>query len=117
MIVVPLVFSSLVVGVAGLGDIGRLGRVGLKTLAYTLVFSTISVLIGLGLANAIRPGERISAETAAELETRYGSEATEPRDAAARRAARRSRFSYRSSTRWYRVIRSPHWRRCPTCST
>src|SRR5688572_7467085 len=77
MIVVPLVFSSLVVGVAGLGEIGRLGRVGLKTLAYTLVFSTISVLIGLGLANAIRPGERIPAETAAELEARYGSEASE----------------------------------------
>ncbi|MGH7565972.1 MAG: dicarboxylate/amino acid:cation symporter [Gemmatimonadota bacterium] len=76
MIVVPLVFSSLVVGVAGLGDIGRLGRVGLKTLAYTLVFSTISVLIGLGLANAIRPGERIPAETAAELESRYGTEAS-----------------------------------------
>jgi DAACS family dicarboxylate/amino acid:cation (Na+ or H+) symporter len=77
MIVVPLVFSSLVVGVAGLGEIGRLGRVGLKTLAYTLVFSTISVLIGLGLANAIRPGERIPAETAAELEARYGGEASE----------------------------------------
>lgn len=77
MIVVPLVFSSLVVGVAGLGDIARLGRVGLKTLAYTLVFSTISVLIGLGLANAIRPGERIPAGTAAELEVRYGTEATE----------------------------------------
>lgn len=76
MIVVPLVFSSLIVGVAGLGDIGRLGRVGLKTLAYTLVFSTISVLIGLGLANVIRPGERIPAETAAELESRYGTEAT-----------------------------------------
>lgn len=77
MIVVPLVFSSLVVGVAGLGEIGRLGRVGLKTLAYTLVFSTISVLIGLALANGIRPGERIPAETAAELEARYGGEASE----------------------------------------
>lgn len=76
MIVVPLVFSSLVIGVAGLGDVRQLGRVGLKTLAYTLFFSAISVLIGLGLANAIRPGERIPAETAAELESRYGSEAT-----------------------------------------
>ncbi|CAN5209498.1 dicarboxylate/amino acid:cation symporter [soil metagenome] len=76
MIVVPLVFSSLVIGVAGLGDVRLLGRVGLKTLAYTLIFSAISVLIGLGLANAIRPGERIPAETAVELESRYGSEAT-----------------------------------------
>ena len=77
MIVVPLVFSSLVVGVAGLGEIGRLGRVGLKTLAYTLFFSFISVMIGLSLANTIRPGERIPAETAAELEARYSGEASE----------------------------------------
>lgn len=77
MIVVPLVFSSLVLGVAGLGDIRRLGRVGIKTLAFTLVLSAISVLIGLGLANAIRPGERIPPDTAAELESRYGSEAEE----------------------------------------
>lgn len=82
MIVVPLVFSSLVIGVAGLGDVRRLGRVGLKTLVYTLVFSAISVLIGLGLANAIRPGERIPPETAAELESRYGSEAAQRVEAA-----------------------------------
>ena len=46
MIVVPLVFSSLVVGVAGIGDIRKLGRVGLKTFAYTIVISAISVVIG-----------------------------------------------------------------------
>ena len=39
MIVVPLVFSSLVVGVAGIGDIRKLGRVGLKTLAYSIIIS------------------------------------------------------------------------------
>ena len=44
MIVVPLVFSSLVVGVAGIGDIRKLGRVGLKSFAYCLVISAISVL-------------------------------------------------------------------------
>src|SRR5688500_1689252 len=37
MIVVPLVFASLVVGVAGIGDIRKLGRIGLKSFAYTLV--------------------------------------------------------------------------------
>ncbi len=39
MVVVPLVFSSLVVGVAGIGDVRKLGRVGLKSFAYTLVIS------------------------------------------------------------------------------
>ncbi|MCC7261506.1 MAG: dicarboxylate/amino acid:cation symporter, partial [Candidatus Latescibacteria bacterium] len=75
MIVVPLVFSSLVVGVAGIGDLRRLGRVGLRSFAYTFVISGISVLIGLGLANTIRPGERISPETAAALQARYGGDA------------------------------------------
>src|SRR5215213_6419358 len=76
MIVVPLVFSSLVVGVAGIGDIRKLGRIGLKSFAYTLVISAISVIIGLVLANTIRPGERINRETADQLAQRYGSDAT-----------------------------------------
>jgi DAACS family dicarboxylate/amino acid:cation (Na+ or H+) symporter len=37
MLVIPLIFSALVIGVAGLGDLRRLGRIGLKTLAYTVV--------------------------------------------------------------------------------
>src|SRR4029453_15793025 len=49
MIVVPLVFSSLVVGVAGIGDIRKLGRVGLKSFAYFFVFSGISFVVGLTL--------------------------------------------------------------------
>jgi DAACS family dicarboxylate/amino acid:cation (Na+ or H+) symporter len=76
MIVVPLVFSSLVVGVAGIGDIRKLGRVGLKSFAYTLIISAISVLIGLTLANTIRPGDRLDSETRARLEQRYSSDAT-----------------------------------------
>ncbi len=80
MIVVPLVFSSLVVGVAGIGDIRKLGRIGFKSFAYTLIISAISVIIGLTLANTIRPGERISPEIAAELKAEFssaGSAATE----------------------------------------
>jgi DAACS family dicarboxylate/amino acid:cation (Na+ or H+) symporter len=46
MLVVPLVFSALALGVAGLGDLRSVGRVGLKTLAYTVGVSTIAVLIG-----------------------------------------------------------------------
>jgi DAACS family dicarboxylate/amino acid:cation (Na+ or H+) symporter len=73
--VIPLVFSSLVVGVTGLGDVRKLGRVGLKSFAYCAVISAISVLIGLGLVNLIKPGKRIDAATAAGLQERYGNDA------------------------------------------
>ncbi len=76
LVVVPLVFSSLIVGVAAVGSIRKLGRIGLKALGYTLVLSTISVLIGLTLANAIKPGKRINHSTAVQLEDHYGPEAT-----------------------------------------
>ncbi len=71
MIVVPLVFASLVVGVAGIGDIRKLGRIGLKSFAYCLVISGISVIIGLSLANTIRPGERISDEIKTQLKEKF----------------------------------------------
>jgi dicarboxylate/amino acid:cation (Na+ or H+) symporter, DAACS family len=76
MTVIPLVFSSLVVGVAGIGDVRKLGRVGLKSFAYTFIISAISVIIGLTLANTIKPGNRIDQATATALEQRYGTEAT-----------------------------------------
>ena len=76
MIVIPLVFSSLIVGVAGIGDIRRLGRVGLKSFAYCLVISAISVVIGIVLANTIRPGTRIDEATSTALKQRYATDAT-----------------------------------------
>jgi DAACS family dicarboxylate/amino acid:cation (Na+ or H+) symporter len=75
LFVVPLVFSSLIVGVAGVGDIRKLGRIGLKAFGYTLVISAISVVIGLALANAVKPGKRIAPQTATQLKQQYGSEA------------------------------------------
>src|SRR4029077_13479153 len=75
MTVVPLVFSSLVAGVAGIGDIRKLGRVGLKSFAYTFVISAISVVIALTVANVVKPGKRIAPETAAALQARYGADA------------------------------------------
>jgi DAACS family dicarboxylate/amino acid:cation (Na+ or H+) symporter len=71
MIVVPLVLSSLVVGISGLGDIRKIGRIGVRALLYSLVISTISVVIGLTLANIIRPGERVDAASRAKIEERY----------------------------------------------
>ncbi len=67
MVVIPLILSALVLGVAELGDVRRLGRVGLKTLAFTLILSSVSVLIGVTLANIIRPGEGLSPESRAAL--------------------------------------------------
>jgi len=56
MLAVPLIFSALVTGIAEL-DPRALGRLGLKTLGYTALVSTISVLIGLALVMLLRPGE------------------------------------------------------------
>lgn len=55
--VLPLVVSSLALGVLELGDVRRLGRVGAITLAYTLTVSAISVAIGITLVNTFRPGD------------------------------------------------------------
>jgi DAACS family dicarboxylate/amino acid:cation (Na+ or H+) symporter len=81
MIVVPLVFSSLIVGVAGIGDIRKLGRIGLKSFVYCLIISAISVVIGLGLANTIRPGDRIDPDVKAQLEQKYSGDAKGRTDA------------------------------------
>lgn len=56
MLVIPLLFSALVIGVAEMGDIRALGRVGWKTLGYTVIVSGIAVLIGLLLVNWLKPG-------------------------------------------------------------
>lgn len=63
MTVVPLVVSSLIVGVAGIGDVRRLGRVGLRTVTFCLVISLISVGLGILLANTVRPGLRLDPAT------------------------------------------------------
>ena len=47
MIIVPLVFSSLVVGAASVGDVKTLGRIGIKTVAYFLITTAFAVSIGL----------------------------------------------------------------------
>jgi DAACS family dicarboxylate/amino acid:cation (Na+ or H+) symporter len=67
MVVIPLVVSALILGIAELGDLRTLGRVGLRTLAFTIVLSSVSVLIGIVLANAIRPGEGLSEKSRAAL--------------------------------------------------
>jgi Na+/H+-dicarboxylate symporter len=67
MLVLPLLFSALVVGVAEMGDLSALGRVGWKTLLLVVVISTIAVLIGLGMVNAFRPGDGVDPALAQSL--------------------------------------------------
>jgi len=56
MIVVPIVVSSLIVGVAGVGDMKKLGKLGGKTLIYFELVTTIAIVVGLLLANVFQPG-------------------------------------------------------------
>jgi DAACS family dicarboxylate/amino acid:cation (Na+ or H+) symporter len=75
MIVVPLVFASIALGVAGLGDLRRVGRVGAKTIGYFLVTTLMSVTVGLILVQMIRPGSRITPEVRTELLATYAGDA------------------------------------------
>ena len=56
MIIAPLLFSTLVAGIAGAGDLKALGRIGLKAIIYFEVATTAALVIGLGLANLFKPG-------------------------------------------------------------
>jgi Na+/H+-dicarboxylate symporter len=60
MVIVPLVFVSLLLGVASLGDMGKLGRLGGATLGYFMGTTLVAITIGLLLANAIGPGRGMS---------------------------------------------------------
>ena len=73
MLIIPLLFSALVVGIAEMGDVRSLGRVGWKTLAYTVVVSGIAVVIGLVLVNWLQPGVGVD-RAAAEQMLAEGSE-------------------------------------------
>lgn len=56
MVVVPIVFTSMVVGIAGVGDGKSLGRIGLKTIVYFEVITTIAIILGLVFGNTLQPG-------------------------------------------------------------
>lgn len=71
MVVIPLIFSALVLGVVEIGDVRKLGRIGLKTLLLTVVLSSVSVLIGVGLVNVVQPGAAIPDEKKVELRSLY----------------------------------------------
>src|SRR5437870_7106493 len=59
MIIAPLVFSTLVVGVAHMGDTASIGRIGLKTMGWFISASLASLVLGLFMVNLLRPGDNI----------------------------------------------------------
>ncbi|GAB7551613.1 dicarboxylate/amino acid:cation symporter [Novosphingobium sp. 11B] len=67
MLVLPLLFSALVIGIAEMGEIRALRKVGVATLVYTLIVSGIAVAISLALVNILRPGEGVDRQAAQEL--------------------------------------------------
>ncbi|HEX3111511.1 MAG TPA: cation:dicarboxylase symporter family transporter [Thermoanaerobaculia bacterium] len=59
-IIAPLIFATLVIGIAGTGDIRQVGRIGVKALVYFEIVTTFALFIGLGAVNLTRPGEGVS---------------------------------------------------------
>ena len=55
-IIAPLIFGTLVVGIAGGGDLKRMGRIGLKTIVYFEIVTTFALFLGLAAVNLVRPG-------------------------------------------------------------
>ena len=66
MLIVPLVFSSIITGIAGIGDSGAMGRLGGKTLLYYLFTSLLAIMLGLTLVNVVSPGI-VNGEPASEV--------------------------------------------------
>ncbi len=71
MVVIPLILSTLALGVAGLGDLKRLGRVGLVTLVCFLGLTALSTTLGLGAMNLVKPGRSLDPTVKAQLMETY----------------------------------------------
>lgn len=75
MTVVPIVFISIALGVAGIGDLKTLGRLGGRTLGYFALSTTLAAVIGLTLVNTIRPGGGVDPDTREALMATYATDA------------------------------------------
>ena len=67
MLVIPLLFSALIVGISEMGEIKALKRVGLRTLAYTIIVSSIAVAVSLAAVNLLQPGAGVDRAAATEM--------------------------------------------------
>ena len=83
MIVIPLVFASIALGVAGLGDLRQVGRVGSKTIGYFLVTTALSATVGLILVRVFEPGASLPEGMRAELLAAYAGDAASKMQVAA----------------------------------
>ncbi len=72
MVVIPLIFASLLIGVASLGDLRKIGRIGGKTFAFYIAYYVSAVALGLFLANTLKPGANLPESVQAELKASYG---------------------------------------------
>ena len=70
-IIAPLIFATLVVGIAGTGDIKQVGRIGAKSLLYFEIVTTLALFIGLAAVNITRPGQGVSLAGAVKSESQY----------------------------------------------
>lgn len=77
MIVMPLVFASISLGVAGLGDLKKAGRVGIRALGYFVISTALAASAGLILVGIIKPGTRVSAATRDGLMDAYSGDAAQ----------------------------------------
>jgi dicarboxylate/amino acid:cation (Na+ or H+) symporter, DAACS family len=77
MVVIPLVFSTLALGVAGLGDVRRLGRIGGKTIGFFLFTTTLAVTLGLTVVNLVEPGAGLAPDVREALLAEYAGAASD----------------------------------------
>lgn len=68
MIIAPLLFSTLVTGIAGHGDIKKLGKIGIKTIIYFEIVTTLALILGLTMGNVFNPGKGFASGTVANPE-------------------------------------------------
>ncbi len=83
LIAVPLVFSTLILGVASLGDVRKLSRIGMRTIGIFVALSLLASLIAVALTSVVRPGAGFSAEMRGELLESYGGPSGATTDSAA----------------------------------
>jgi proton glutamate symport protein len=77
-VIAPLIFSTLVIGIAGTGDIRQVGRIGLKALVYFEIVTTFALFIGLAAVNLTKPGVGVSLKVNAVDAAARGLTATKP---------------------------------------
>jgi aerobic C4-dicarboxylate transport protein len=110
MIIAPVIFLTVVTGIAGMRDLDKVGRVALKAFAYFLVFSTLALIVGLIVANVVHPGAGMNIDPATLNTTR--SRPTRPRP-----TTRRSSASCCTSSPTPWSAPSPRARSCRCCSS